>query len=107
MLSCLPVQGISAGEGKELNGEAPEHGSKPSHALAWVVAVSLLRSSTERIYGGGKRKPKKVALWDTSKMFCLIPGNDQRLAGQGPEQSHIVGGIYTHGKRVRTRQSCP
>lgn len=51
----------------------------------------------------GKKNPKKVALWDTSKLFCLIPGNTQRLVRQGPEQSHIVGGIHTHGRRVRTR----
>lgn len=50
-----------------------------------------------------KKNPKRVALWDTSKLFCSIPRNAQGQAGQGPEQSHIVGGIHTHGRRGRTR----
>lgn len=42
-----------------LSGEVPEHGSKP-HALAWVVAVSQLGSSTKRTYGGEKKILKEL-----------------------------------------------
>lgn len=83
VLSCLPVQGTTAGEGKELSGGAPEHGSKPPRALAWVVAVSLLGLSIERIYGGGKKNLKKLPCRTLPN--CSAPSLDRsRPGGTGP-----------------------